>query len=127
MADRDAATLTELLAKLTGDLATLVRQESELIRTEFGEKLHAGGRAVGEVAAGGVLLLAALLVLLQALVLALSKVMDPLWASVIVGVAVAAAGFGLIRAGMKLMSPEHLSPDRSARQLKKSVELMKGH
>lgn len=122
----DNRTLPELVSQLTTDLATLVRKESELIRTELTEKLQVAGKAAGEIAAGGLLMVAALLVLLQALVIALSKFMDPLWASLIVGVAVAAVGYWLIRMGMKLMKPEHLSPDRSARQLQKDAQLMKG-
>lgn len=121
----DARTLPELVQALTGDLANLVRKESELVRAEVTEKLSATGKAVGEVAAGGVLLLAALLVLLQALVIALSKVMDPVWASLLVGVAVAAAGYLLIKAGVKMMKPANLTPDRSARQLSKDVQLVK--
>ncbi len=123
---RDGRSLAELVSVLTSDLATLVRRESELVRTELGEKLQAAGRAVGEVAAGGVLVLAALLVLLQALVLALARVMDPIWASLLVGVAVAGLGVWLVRTGMKMMSPEHMSPDRSARQFQKDADLMKG-
>ena len=123
---RDSRSLPELVSQLTSDLATLVRRESELVRTELGEKLQAAGRAAGEVAAGGVLVLAALLVLLQALVLALAKVMDPIWASLLVGVGVAGVGVWLVRAGLKLMSPEHLSPERSARQFQKDADLMKG-
>ena len=123
---RDGRSLAELVSVLTSDLATLVRRESELVRTELGEKLQAAGRAVGEVAAGGVLVLAALLVLLQALVLALARVMDPIWASLLVGVGVAGLGVWLVRTGMKMMSPEHMSPDRSARQFQKDADLMKG-
>jgi xanthine/uracil permease len=122
----ESRTLPELVSQLTTDLATLVRKESELVRTELTEKLHTAGKAVGEIAAGGILLLAALLVLLQALVIALSKVMDPLWASLLVGVAVAAIGVFLVRTGMKLMKPEHLKPDRTTRQLQKDAELVKG-
>ncbi len=77
-------------------------------------------------AAGGLLLVAALLVLLQALVLALSKVMDPIWASLLVGLSVAAVGYLLIRAGKKALSPDALKPDRTARQLRKDAELIKG-
>jgi len=121
----DARTLPELVQALTGDLANLVRKESELVRAEVTEKLSATGKALGEVAAGGVLLLAALLVLLQALVIALSKVMDPVWASLLVGVSVAAAGYLLIKAGVKMMKPTNLTPDRSARQLSKDVQLVK--
>jgi len=122
----DRRTLPDLISALTTDLATLVRKESELIRAELGVKLHAMGQAVGKVAAGGLLMTAALLVLLQALVLALSKVMDPLWASLLVGVVVAAIGYGLVRMGMKAIDPKNLTPDRAARQLRKDVQLVKG-
>jgi len=77
-------TAPELISQLATDLATLVRKESELVRTELSEKAHTAGKAVGDIAAGGLLMVAALLVLLQALVIALSKVMDPLWASLLV-------------------------------------------
>lgn len=123
---REPRTLPDLLGQLTGDLAALVRKESELIRAELSEKVNRAGKALGDIAAGGLLLIAALLVLLQALVLALAKVMDPLLASLLVGVAVAAVGYLLVRAGMKAISLDGLKPDRSARQLQKSAELMKG-
>ena len=54
---------------------------------------------VGKAATGWVaaLLLGPGRVLLQALVLALSRVMDPLWASLLVGVVVGGLGFVLVR------------------------------
>lgn len=116
----------DLIGQLTGDLATLVRKEAELVRAETSEKLRLVGKAVADVAAGGLLLMAALLVLLQALVLALSKVMDPTWASLLVGLGVAGVGYMLVRMGLKAMSMDALKPDRAARQLKKDAELMKG-
>lgn len=118
--------LTDLIGRLGGDLASLVRKESELVRAELSEKLHSAGKAVADIAAGGLLMVAALLVLLQALVLALSKIMDPIWASLLVGVIVAGVGFFLVRTGMKMMSIGALKPDRATRQLKKDAELMKG-
>jgi len=124
---REARGLTDLIAQLGGDLADLVRKETELVRTELAEKLNAAGKAVGDIAAGGLLLIAALLVLLQALVLALSKFMDPIWAALIVGLGVAAVGYLLVRAGMKAISLDGLKPGRSARQLKKDAQLMKGN
>ena len=123
---REARGLTDLVAQLGGDLAALVRKESELVRAEVSEKLNAAGKAVADVAAGGLLLVAALLVLLQALVLALSKFMDPIWAALIVGLVVAGVGYLLVRTGMKMISLDGLKPDRTARQLKKDAELMKG-
>jgi positive regulator of sigma E activity len=121
------AGVADLLGQLGGDLTGLVRKEAELVRAEISEKLNAAGKAVIDIAAGGLLLIAALLVLLQALVLALSKFMDPTWAALLVGVVVAAVGYVLVRAGMKAMSLKGLSPDRTTRQLKKDAELMKGN
>ena len=95
----------DLLSQLAGDLTNLVRKESELVRTELTEKAHSAVKAVGEVAAGSLLMIAALLV----------------------GGVVALAGFVVLRAGMKMLKPEALTPDRSARQLQKNAELMKGH
>lgn len=120
------AGLADLLGQLGGDIAGLVRKEVELVRAEISEKLSAAGKAVADIAAGGLLLVAALLVLLQALVLALSKIMDPIWASLLVGACVAGVGYVLVRAGMKAISLKGLTPDRTARQLKKDADLMKG-
>lgn len=119
-------TLPELVSQLTTDLATLVRKESELVRTELGEKLQSAGKAAGEIAAGGILLLAALGVLLAALVQGLSEYMHPAFAALLVGVVVAAMGAFLVRTGLKLLTPGNLTPDRSARQLRKDAQLMKG-
>ena len=121
-----AHTVVDLLGQLGSDITGLVRKEAELVRAEMSEKVSAVGKAVADIAAGGLLLMAALLVLLQALVLALSKIMDPTWASLLVGVVVAGVGFVLVRTGMKAMSLKGLNPDRSKRQLKKDADLVKG-
>lgn len=118
--------VADLLGQLGGDIAGLVRKEAELVRAEVSEKVNAAGKAVADIAAGGLLLVAALLVLLQALVLALSELMNPIWASLLVGVGVALVGYLLLRAGMKAISLRGLSPDRSTRQFKKDADLMKG-
>lgn len=120
------AGVPELLGQLGGDIAALVRKEAELVRAELSEKVNAAGKAVADIAAGGLLLVAALLVLLQALVLALSEVMSPIWAALLVGLGVALVGYLLLRAGMKAISLKGFSPDRSTRQLKKDAQLMKG-
>ena len=77
---------------------------------------------------GQVLLLrsvAALMILLQALVLALSKIMDPVWASLLVGVAVAVVGALLLRTGAKTADPAKLRPERTAQALRKDAQLVK--
>jgi positive regulator of sigma E activity len=118
--------VADLIGQLGADLAALVRKEAELVRAEVAEKVNMAGKAVVDIAAGGLLMVAALLVLLQALVLALSKLMDPIWAALLVGLVVAGVGYLLVRAGMKAISLKGLTPGRSARQLQKDAQLMKG-
>jgi hypothetical protein len=126
MSPRDSSrSIPDLLSTLTGDLATLVRKESELVRTEVGEKLGHAGRAGGQMAIGGALLLGAVLVLLQAAVILLSKVMDPFWASVIVGVATGVGGLLVVKAAVAMLTPENLIPTRAGRQIKQDAEMVR--
>ena len=121
----DPRSLADLISALTTDLANLVRKESELVRTEFSEKISQLTSAGVQLGIGAALLLGAALVLLQALVLALAKIMDPLWASLIVGAVVGAIGFVMIRSAAARVRPSAMAPDRSARQISKDAQLIK--
>ena len=121
----DPRSIPELVSTLTGDLANLVRKEGELVRTEVTEKIQQTAKAGQTLSIGAALLLGAFLVLLQALVLALSKFMDPLWASIVVGVTVGLVGYTLIKGAVKHVRPAELAPDRTARQLQKDAQFVK--
>jgi xanthine/uracil permease len=121
----ETRSIPELVSAVTSDMANLVRKEGELVRTEVTEKLHQAAKAAQGLSLGAALLLGAFLVLLQAAVLALSKVMDPLWASLVVGVAVGLIGFGLVKTAINQVKPDQLTPDRSVRQLNKDAQLVK--
>src|SRR5688500_4817877 len=121
----EGRSIPQLLSDFTGDFTTLLRKESELVRAEFSEKLGHLVRGGGEIAAGAICLLAALLVLLQALVIGLSKLMDPAWASLLVGVLVAVVGVLLLKAGANNAKLSELKPDRTMRQMEKDVQLAK--
>jgi uncharacterized membrane protein YjfL (UPF0719 family) len=123
--DAQSRTLPDLISTLTSDVTTLIRKESELVRTEVSEKIAEGGKAAGQASFGAALLLGGFLVLLQALVLAISKVMDPLWASVIVGFFVALIGFVVVKGAVEKLKPKSLQPDRAARQLQKDARMLK--
>ena len=117
--------LVDLVSRLVEDLSDLVRKESQLVRAEMSEKVASVGRAGGMLAAGAALLLGAYLSLLAVVVLALAKVMDPIWASLIVAVATAVGGFLLIKAAIRKMAPAELAPNRSAEQLRKDVSMVR--
>ena len=125
MADVENRSLPQLIGDLSNDLTSLLRKESELIRTEVSEKAGQLAKASGEMAAGAICLMAALLILLQAVVIALAKLVGAGWASLIVGVAVAILGFVRVRAGAKAAAPSHLTPERSIRQVEKDAHLAK--
>lgn len=121
----DPRSIPQLLSAFTTDFTTLIRKESELVRAEFAEKLKQLARGGGEIAGGAILLNVALLILLQALVLGLSKLMDPVFAALLVGVVVAVVGVIMLRAGVKAAELSNLTPERTARQLEKDAQLVK--
>lgn len=125
MAEAETRSLPQLLGDLSSDLTGLLRKESELVRAEVSEKLAQLVKASGEMAAGAICLMVALLILLQAVVIALAKVVGAGWASLIVGTAVAVLGLILVRAGAKSAAPRQLTPERSLRQAEKDAQLAK--
>jgi hypothetical protein len=121
----DTRTVPELLADLARSVPALVRQETQLLRAELSDKVGQVEVGLGSMVAGGILLFAALLILLQAIVIALTEIMGPGWASLIVGVAVAAIGAVLLKKGADQMKSTNLMPNRTAHQLKQDAELAK--
>lgn len=121
----DNRSIPQLIGDLSSDLTGLLRKESELVRAEVSEKLAQLLKASGEMAAGAICLMVALLILLQAVVIALAKVVGAGWASLIVGLVVAAVGVILLRAGAKSAAPRQLTPERSLRQVEKDAQLAK--
>lgn len=135
MAERLAASrsLPELVTKLFRDISDLLRKESELIRSEMRDKVTQLQVGVGKVAAGAVLLLVALIVLADALVLAVAELLGTLdqsgentgWAALIVGGIFAAIGAFLVRSGTTDLKVDNLAPDRTAHQVRRDTEMAK--
>jgi len=125
VSELETRSIPEIISAVTGDLANLVRKESELVRTEVSEKISDAAKAGVSMSIGAALLLGAFLCLLAAVVIALSHVMDPAWAALLVGVVAGLIGYSLVRAAAKKVQPSALSPDRSARQLQKDAQLVK--
>lgn len=125
MSETDNRSIPEIISAMTGDLATLVRKESELVRTEVSEKISDAAKAGVSMSIGAALLLGAFLCLMAALVLGLSHVMDPAWAALLVGVVAGLIGYTLLRGAAKKVQPSALTPDRAARQIQKDAQLVK--
>jgi drug/metabolite transporter (DMT)-like permease len=126
MQHADDRSLKELLADLTHSVTALFRKEIELARAEISEKLSQAGVAAGAVAAGAILALAALIVLLQALVIALSEVgVAPALSALIVGGVVAIIAFALIYKGMNDLKASNLAPTRTVEALRRDAHMVK--
>ncbi|MBJ3777993.1 phage holin family protein [Acuticoccus sp. 2012] len=135
MADTLAHTrsVPELIAKLFRDLTDLFRKEGELVRAELSEKVTQLQVGVGKIAAGGITLLVALIVLADALVVAVAELIGTVevsdnntgWAALIVGGVFAAIGAFLVRSGTTDLHVDNLTPDRTAQQMRRDGELAK--
>lgn len=121
MNDRSLRSLT---GNLIDDITRLIRQELRLAQVEAGEKASQIQTGVISIAAGMLLALAALLILLQALVLGLAKVMSVLSASIIVGVAVAAVALVLVRVGQAKLKATSLVPERTVSAVRADKDMI---
>lgn len=125
--------LPELISKLFTDVTDLFRAESDLIRGEINDKITQLQTGVGKVAAGAITLLVALIVLADALVIAVAELLGTVeptddntgWAALIVGGAFAAIGAFLVRSGISDLDPANLAPDRTVEQMRRDAEVAK--
>ena len=116
------ASLGELLSGLVHDLGQLVRQELRLAQAEVGEKLTQAQNGIYAVTTGLLVAFCALLILLQAVVIALSNVMPAWLAAVVVGLVLAVVALLLIRQGRKNLRARNLIPQRTLRTVRSGPE-----
>jgi hypothetical protein len=120
--------IAELFRQLSREIGTLLRQESELARTEIRQKagqVAAAGVAFGS---GGLVCFAGFLILLQALVAWLAGVLDSTaLAALVVGGAALLVGVGLVLLGRNRLRAETLVPRKTVESLRQDAELASGH
>jgi hypothetical protein len=126
MQHTDDRSLKDLLSDLSGIISTLFRKEIQLVRAETSEKITQSMVAVGAIAGGAILALAALIVLLQALVIAIAELgVPPALSALIVGLAVAAIAYFMIHKGTNDLKASSLAPDRTMDSLRRDAQLVK--
>jgi len=123
----DSRSVGELLRDLASDSANLVRQELVLARTEAQDKLHQTIGACIGLLAGALVLLAALMVLLDAAVYVLIEQvgLEHWLAALIVAGVMAIIGFVLVRRGQSQLSASRLAPERTVANVRKDLDLVK--
>jgi len=117
---KDERSLGDLLAELSQEVITLVRQELTLAKAEMSQKASHIGKQVGVLVAGGALAYAGVLAIVAALVILLDRVAGmPLWLSaLLVGIAAAVIGASLVKKGIAAIRQEDLAPRQTLETLK---------
>ncbi len=117
--------VSELFGELTQDLALLVRQETQLARTEMQTKLARLTQDLVSLAAGGMVLLIGALALTAALILLLVHPVGlaPWLAALVVGVALAGIGGLLLRRGLGDLKRIDPTPRRTVESIKEDIQM----
>ena len=122
MADKlDNRSLGDLFAELSRETGQLVRKEFELATTEMTAKAKKAGAHVGVAAAGGALVHAGLLVLLAAIVIGLSEVVEPWLSALIVGLLTMIIGYVLVNRGLAGLRDTRMVPTQTIETLKEDA------
>lgn len=123
MATQDQS-VKSLLVELVNNVGRLVRQELQLVQVETSEKTSQALEGVFVIVGGLFVAFAALLILLQAVVVGLANFVEPWLASLIVGVVVAAVAFVLIKYGQNNLKARNLAPERTLKVMRDQKDMV---
>ena len=115
----------ELIGNISNDLSTLFRQEVELAKAELKQEASKAGKAAGMLGAAGFAGYLVVILLSFALVAALSNVMDPGWAALIVAVIWGIVGAVLYANGRKKLKDVDPVPHRTVDTIKEDAQWLK--
>jgi len=118
-------TISDVFQDIVHDIQEIVRSEVRLARTEIREEA-VKARSAGILLGGGAVVgLYAGLLILTAIVAALSLVMAVWAAALIVGLLLAAMAAGALTAGRKELQRVHPKPERTVDTLRENAEWIK--
>ncbi len=122
--------ITGLLSDLARETSDLVQTEVRLAKAELSEKISQVNTGITSLISGGVVVFAGLLFLLQAVVIVVAQLLEPVtqqpWvAPLVVGLIVAIIGLVLLQKGRHNLQPDTLMPKRSADSLRHDRDLLR--
>jgi hypothetical protein len=124
---RQERSVGELFGQLTQDLSLLVRQETQLAKTEIQEKISRASRDLVALATGGVVALVGGLALTAALILLLVHPigLEPWLAALLVGALLAGSGYLMLRGGLRDLKALDPAPRRTVESIKEDIQSVK--
>lgn len=120
------ASIGTLLRELAHEVPSLLTKEVALAKSEMRENMQQAKEATAAIATGGAVALSGLVILLMAVVYALSNVMAPWLAAMLVGAGALLIGFAMVSAGKKKMDAKAMTPDRTVDSLRKDKNAIRG-
>ena len=122
----DQRTVSELFSDAVDQFTKLIRNEMAIARAELSAKAAEAATGIGLLVAGAVLVIPALVLLLMALAAWLSELgMSTSVSNLIAGVVGLLISGILAYIGKNRLSPEHLKPKRTMRELERDVAAVK--
>ena len=120
--------LATLFTDVVSELTHLFQTEFRLMRAEMNEKVSRVANSGALIAAGAIVMLPAIFILLLAIVrwLAVAGLPEH-WGLTIVGVVIAIVGAGLLMKGINNLKGPALVPNRTIEQVRADVSLAKEH
>ena len=115
----------EMIGNISNHLSQLFRQEVELAKAELKQEASKAGKAAGMLGAAGFAGYMVIVLLSFALVFALSNVMDPGWAALIVAVIWAIIAAVLYANGRKKLKNVDPVPRRTVDTIKEDAQWLK--
>ena len=124
---RQERSVGELFGQLTQDLSLLVRQETQLAKTEIQEKISRASRDLVALATGGVVALVGGLALTAAVILLLVHPigLEPWLAALLVGALLAGSGYVMLRGGLRDLKAMDPAPRRTVESIKEDIQTVK--
>ena len=124
--DVSGVSVGELLAEVSRDLSTLMRQEMELAKAEIKQEVTKTGKGAGMLGGAGFAGYMVLLFLSIGLWWALANVMNEAWAALIVALLWAVIGAVLYLRGRAQLRAVHPKPEQTVETLKEVPDALKG-
>jgi putative superfamily III holin-X len=124
---RQERSVGELFGQLTQDLSLLVRQETQLAKTEIQEKISRASRDLVALATGGVVALVGGLAITAAVILLLVHPigLEPWLAALLVGALLAGSGYLMLRGGLRDLKALDPAPRRTVASIKEDIQSVK--
>ena len=117
--------LGDLFSDLATEMSNLVRQEVSLAKVEMTQKAKRVGKNVGYLAVGGAIGYAALLAVMAAVIILLTRVMPAWGAALLVGILIAGISWLLIGKAVSALQETDLTPRETVETLKEDATWMK--